>query len=62
MNKPMMPLVTMPPRAPISTTGIGTATPRPSSIGFSTLSDRPATKVQTAKAMVTAPTPSWANT
>jgi hypothetical protein len=35
---PRMPLVAMPPSAPIRITGIGASTPRPSIIGFRTLS------------------------
>ncbi|MNJ32374.1 hypothetical protein D3C77_270390 [compost metagenome] len=57
-----MPLVSIPPNAPINTTGIGTATPRPSNRGLRTLSERPARMVQIAKMMVLTPTPSWANT
>jgi len=43
MNNPTIPITIMPPSAPISTTGIGTSTPRPSSKGLSTLSTSPAT-------------------
>src|ERR1700757_286457 len=46
-KRPIAPIATNPPTTPRNTTAIGTATPRPSSRGFSTLSIVPTTTHQT---------------
>lgn len=48
-----MPLLSMPPRAPIRITAIGTLLPRPNISGLSTLSERPPATVQTVNRMDT---------
>ena len=49
MNSPIRPERIIPPMAPMRITSMGTGTPRPSSIGFSTPSLRLTSRLQTAK-------------
>ena len=48
-NRPIAPIVMNPPMAPKNTIMVGTATPRPSRRGLSTLSIRPTKRHQTRK-------------